>query len=177
MTTAPGAPESARGTIVVKGTAVEATMDARTVETTLRDVRRRRAELREAMTALELALAAPATGREPDWAERLHVAAVEISGDLRDHVLLTEAPDGLHAALVAAAPRLAGPVHRLARDHIRLQRDVEDLLDLSAREDAAEHVAELRSLGTTLLADLSQHRQRGSDLVWEAYAVDIGGET
>ncbi|MFP5336305.1 MAG: hypothetical protein ACLGIV_13435 [Actinomycetes bacterium] len=146
------------------------------IETTLRDVRRRRSELREAMDALEQALAAPASGREQQWVQRLNVALVELSNDLRDHVVLTESPDGLHASLVASAPRLAGPVSRLARDHSRLQRDVQDLLDLSGREDAENVVVELRSLGTSVLAELARHRQRGSDLVWEAYAVDIGGQ-
>jgi hypothetical protein len=35
----------------------------------------------------------------------------------------------------------------------------------------------VRDLGMALLASLVRHRQRGSDLVYEAYAVDIGGET
>ena len=36
-------------------------------------LRRRRAELRESMSALELVLAAPAPEGHPRWAERIHV--------------------------------------------------------------------------------------------------------
>jgi hypothetical protein len=38
-------------------------------------------------------------------------------------------------------------------------------------------VDHVRELGTTLLGALVRHRQRGADLVFEAYQVDIGGET
>jgi hypothetical protein len=38
-------------------------------------------------------------------------------------------------------------------------------------------VDSVRDLGTALLGRLVRHRQRGSDLVFEAYEVDIGGET
>lgn len=36
---------------------------------------------------------------------------------------------------------------------------------------------QIRRLGTTLLGLLVSHRQRGSDLLYEAYGFDIGGET
>ncbi|HYU67411.1 MAG TPA: hypothetical protein VEK09_11695 [Jatrophihabitantaceae bacterium] len=40
-----------------------------------------------------------------------------------------------------------------------------------------EHVAQLRTRGIDLLTRLDKHRQRGADLVFEAYETDIGGET
>lgn len=58
-------------------------------------LRRRRAELRESMSALELALAAPAPEGHPRWAERVHVALVEPSADFREHIDITEGPNGL----------------------------------------------------------------------------------
>ena len=36
---------------------------------------------------------------------------------------------------------------------------------------------QVRALGTSLLGLLAGHRQRGSDLVYEAYEFDVGGET
>ena len=41
--------------------------------------------------------------------------------------------------------------------------------------DDPEWVERLRSVLTSLLVALARHRQRGADLVYEAYAVDIGG--
>jgi hypothetical protein len=35
----------------------------------------------------------------------------------------------------------------------------------------------LRGWTSDLLHELSRHRQRGADLVYEAYETDIGGET
>jgi hypothetical protein len=61
----------------------------------LEELRRRRAELRESMSALEEALAAPASGELGRWAERVHAASMELSGDFREHIDITEGPDGL----------------------------------------------------------------------------------
>jgi hypothetical protein len=38
-------------------------------------------------------------------------------------------------------------------------------------------VSVVREAATTALGRLVRHRQRGSDLVYEAYQVEIGGET
>jgi hypothetical protein len=43
--------------------------------------------------------------------------------------------------------------------------------------EANPDVDTVRDLGTALLARLVRHRQRGSDLIYEAYTADIGGET
>ncbi len=41
----------------------------------------------------------------------------------------------------------------------------------------AADVKGIREAGTSLLARLSRRRQRGADLVFDAYQIDIGGET
>jgi hypothetical protein len=48
----------------------------------LEELRRRRADLLESISAVEQALAAPAPGREARWAERVYVALVAL-GRLR----------------------------------------------------------------------------------------------
>ena len=73
----------------------------------LRSVRAR-AELRESLGALEQALAAPARDRADAWAGRVHVALVELSGDFRDHIEITEGPDGLYAE--SSRPRRGYPM-------------------------------------------------------------------
>lgn len=40
-----------------------------------------------------------------------------------------------------------------------------------------DDVDRIRDLGTALLGRLVRHRQRGFDLVFDAYDFDIGGET
>jgi hypothetical protein len=81
----------------------------------------------------------------------------------------------LYVDILATAPRLSDAVARLIREHARITDLVDDLL---ARLTPESHdVDEVRDLGTTLLALLVSHRQRGSDLVYEAYEFDVGGET
>jgi hypothetical protein len=46
--------------------------------------------------------------------------------------------------------------------------------EMTVAVDSAEPQA-LRDGLTDLLAELVRHRQRGADLVYEAYSVDIGG--
>lgn len=60
----------------------------------LEELRRHRAELRESMSALEGALAAPATADRARWAQRVQVALVELAGDFREHIDITEGPNG-----------------------------------------------------------------------------------
>ena len=146
-------------------------------EDLLEELRRHRAELRESMSALEDALAAPAVGDRDRWAQRVHVAAVELDGDFRQHVDITEAPEGLHREILTASPRLSGAVATLTREHVLISGQVDSLLARVATSDVSTDVDRVRDLGTALLGRLVRHRQRGSDLVYEAYEFDIGGET
>ena len=141
------------------------------------ELRRRRAELLESMRAVEQALSAPAPGREQRWAERVHVALVELAADFGEHVTLTEGPAGLYREVLKSAPRLAGAVARLTREHAVITAEVDSLLTAASEHGTQEYVDRVRELGTALLARLLRHRQHGSDLIYEAYQAEIGGET
>ena len=142
----------------------------------LESLRRHRAELRESMSALEQALAAPAMDRKGAWAERVHVALVELSADFREHIAITEGPDGLYPGVLASAPHMSSAVTGLTREHVRIKAMSDQLLTLFSEPATTEDVDGARDLGITLLAKLSRHRQRGADLVYDAYQTDIGGE-
>lgn len=140
-------------------------------------VRLHRSELRESMAALEQALASAAAGRVQAWAERVHVALVELSADLAAHVQLMEGSKGLHREVVTAAPRLAGAVQRLAGEHVDLTRLVDQLIrQVGGELPSGDGVMRARDDGVSLLGRLARHRQAGADLVFEAYQVDLGGE-
>ena len=143
----------------------------------LEELRRHRAELRESMSALEDALAAPATADLSRWTQRVEAALVEVAGDFRAHVEITEGPNGLYVELLATSPRLAGPVDDLTRDHVLIGGQIDDLLSRVADPDVTAAVDGVRRSATALLGRIVRHRQRGSDLVFEAYEFDIGGET
>ena len=143
----------------------------------LEELRRHRAELRESMGALEDALAAPATSDGSRWTQRVEAALAEVAGDFRAHVDITEGPKGLHVELLEASPRLAGAVADLTRDHLLIGGRIDDLLTRVAGPETTAPADEVRTAATVLLGRLVRHRQRGADLVFEAYEFDIGGET
>lgn len=156
---------------------MEPTTSSQKNHTFLEELRRRRGELRESLDALELALSAPAAVDLAGWVRRVHEALQGLAQDLAQHVELTEGADGLYQELLAASPRLSEAVARLTAEHTAIRQQLEDLL---ARADSAgdiEHVTVVRDLGTDLLGALIRHRQRGADLVYEAYEFDIGGDT
>jgi hypothetical protein len=94
----------------------------------LEELRRRRAELLESMNAVEQALAAPVPGREARWAERVHVAFVELSADFGEHIDIAEGPNGLYRELLRTAPRLSGAVARLTGEHAVIGDLINELL-------------------------------------------------
>ena len=137
-------------------------------------LRRRRAELRESIGVLEEALAAPATGRAIAWGERVHAALRHIADDFTEHVVVTEGPDGLHADIQNAAPRLARAVTRLAGEHLDLTAEIAGLVAATQAGVVEVEVVAIRDRGVALLAALTRHRQRGADLVFEAFETDLG---
>ncbi|HET6212179.1 MAG TPA: hypothetical protein VFE14_04820 [Micromonosporaceae bacterium] len=133
--------------------------------------RRHRAELLQTIQAFEAALAVPA--RDPRWRERVIDRLRGLSEAFGEHVVLTEGPDGLYAELLDHAPRLTRGVRVLIREHAALR----DHLEVLAARAQASDTERLRRRANEVLRLLARHRQRGADLVYEAYATDIGGET
>ena len=142
----------------------------------IEEMRLRRAEMRESMSALEEALAAPAPGRPDAWAERVHVALVELVSDFREHIAVAEGPHGVYRGVLTSTPRLSDEVAQLTRDHTEINDLIDHLLASISPPPAKHDVNEIRDLGTTLLVRLVRSRQRTADLVYEAYQSDIGGE-
>jgi len=92
------------------------------------------------------------------------------------HVEVTESPGGLYEEILEIAPRLANKIARFRREHVSITRAIESALDnLSAGGDTLG--PDLRGRLDRLHDLLARHRRRGADLVYEAYHVDIGGES
>ena len=138
-------------------------------------VRRRRAELRETLDALERALAAPGSDRAVVWGERLHAAVDRLTTEFALHVEVTEGPEGLHQTILDGDLRLANQVGLLVDEHKTIAADIAELAATSEAPVAPSDVAAVREQGTALLGRIVRHRQRGADLIYEAYATDIGG--
>ena len=133
--------------------------------------RRQRAQLLATIELVDRALAAPSG--EPGWRGGVMSRLAALREAFAEHVAVTEGIDGLYAELLGHAPRLAHGVDVLVRDHTRLRH----ALDAVWVRAPGARPQELRAWAGDLLRDLYRHRQRGADLVYEAYQTDIGGET
>lgn len=141
----------------------------------LKQVRAHRAELRDAVRRVDDALEAP-LARGAAWRTRVAVALSELSRDFEDHIHLTERPGGLYDSATATNPRLAARAEQLVGEHVGLRAGIRACVVSYAEAPDDADLADLRESATTLVGELVRHRQRGGDLVYEAYAVDIGGE-
>ena len=145
-------------------------MDLETVAPAIDAVRSRRADLHGILVDLEKAIAAAAPGREEGWAELVQATLGRLREALAEHITGTEGPNGLFEKVRRRSPRLDVNCTRLAAEHGAIT------VQLGAAEAALEEGTEpARSAVLELLAQLARHRQAGADLVYEAYAVDIGG--
>lgn len=139
----------------------------------LQRMRAHRAELRDAVAAVDDALASPIA--RPAWRDRVRTALVELCHDFRTHIELTEGEGGLYADVRASSPRLSGRVRRLSDEHVRYAAHLESLLARIDGEGELPDPVALREEATALMGQLIRHRQAGADLVFEAYEVDLGG--
>jgi chromosome segregation ATPase len=131
----------------------------------------KRIELKHALSGAETAAAAPLSS--PDWSETLLAALRELQEALYQHVEEVEAEDGLLTELTQTAPRLVNQISRIKDEHPVLCRQVAEAI--GRLEGQAAATGTIRDEVTDLLMAVVRHRQRGADLVYEGYHVDIGG--
>ena len=146
---------------------------ATTPRRALEKAKGQRLSLRRAIDDFEdVLVAAPAS----EAAERLRSSLEHLKVVFAVHVEVTEAPGGLYEEILEIAPRLANRILRLKRDHQAITGAIRSALD-ELPADEAPPDRELHAKLEQLYTALSRHRTRGLDLVYEAYHVDIGGES
>lgn len=144
--------------------------------THLEAARVRRETLHQALVGLEDALATP-IGNAAQWRLRVTMAVEHAANRIEDHIRQTEAPSGFLQRVVEQEPRLAARVGRLNADHVDLRKHVDELqqaLATLADDDVGSRGIEIRNQAVDLMGHLVRHRQRGADLIYEAYQVDLG---
>jgi hypothetical protein len=112
---------------------------------------------------------------EPDrWQARVRVALAELDEAFENHVVETEHPDGLYNEMERLASHLSGKAHRLRDEHPLIRASI--AAERARMEVAlpAEAIDQVRDDLERLMSRIVRHRQHGADLVWEAYAIDIG---
>jgi hypothetical protein len=131
---------------------------------------RHHAELIEMMRRLERVVALPQG--HPNMRRAVIDAVSSVRSAFAEHRKVTEGSAGLYAGLLDSAPRLSRAVDELIDDHASISAAAAQL-----QEHAHAEPDWLRERAGELLRDLARHRQRGADLVYEAYGTDLGGET
>ena len=136
-------------------------------------IRARRTELRTAEEQLASAAATPSADRLDLWWAKVSHATSVLAARFHEHVDDTERAGGLFDEIATAAPRLSSDVDRLRNDH----RDIAAALralSQGAAPTGPEAIVARREQILEVLSQLARHRFSGSDLLYEAYQVDIG---
>jgi len=144
----------------------------------LQQAGQRRKTLHDSLVHLEEALSSPASGRAADWTAVVVKEMHEVGAAFEQHIVVTEQTDGLYDEILERAPRLAGNVRRLREEHPEITEGITQMIaKLDEVEIGAEDwpVEKARDDLQRFIGSVIRHRQRGADLVWEAYNVDIGG--
>jgi hypothetical protein len=140
------------------------------------EARKRRIELHGALVQLEKEISSPARGRPAAWAADVTRALTSLQAAFDEHIEATERPGGLYEEILETSPRLAGQVRRLQDEHPTIRTSIGSELDrFAAPIGDADAVDHLRDDVQRTMGQVIRHRQRGADLVWEAYNLDIGG--
>lgn len=145
-------------------------MESETVSPAVAAAQTRRAGLHSILVDLETAIAAAAPGREEAWAADVGAALDRLATAFAQHVDETEGANGLFEHVRRRAPRLDYQTRTLTADHDTIAAEL-----TAATASLTGSVADAREAILSLLAHLARHRQLGADLVYEAYAVDLGG--
>jgi hypothetical protein len=143
----------------------------------LDEARKRRADLHAALIHVEGAISGPAAGREHEWTTEVVKRLTALRDALDEHIEATERPEGLYDEITHRAPRLSNAIKRLQAEHPDMRSAITDMIERleSTPVGTSWSLEEARDDLQRVLGRVVKHRQLGSDLVWEAYNLDIGG--
>ena len=150
--------------------------------TKVASIRSRREALFRAVIGLEDALAGP-IGDHERWRLRVAMAVDHAVARIYEHVAQTDGPGNILDEIVTVAPRLDRRVKQMRLDHESLEKAAHRLAlavaELSSEHDQTEEQVEdaaiaVRNEAVEVMGQITRHRQRGADLIYEAYHVDLG---
>jgi hypothetical protein len=136
-------------------------------------VRVRRDHLYEALLELERTLAVPAGDHPREWADDVSVVVAGLREVLDTHVAGTEEAGGFFDDVREHAPQLLHAVEQIRSEHGPLLEAAAGLAERMATVSSEADVDDVRDEAVELIRRLLRHRQRGSELVYDAYSVDI----
>ena len=117
---------------------------------------------------------AVAAASDVSWRDQLRHLLDPLREAFAAHRTETEGDEGIYAEMVDHAPRLARTVDGLVAEHHAIDSAMATLAHWADEVSADAEI--LRRRAIDVLNELTLHGQHDSDLVYEAYATDIGGE-
>ncbi|MFV0524411.1 MAG: hypothetical protein ACK5RL_07940 [Acidimicrobiales bacterium] len=147
-----------------------------TDSTSFDTARTRREQLGDAMQALAALVDQPV--QNPARWQAEVISALDTTRDgIHEHVERAESADGLYTMIRTDAPQLDRQLEQLADEHVAMLDTTAELrqrLDQLQPEAVESEAPAVRSEARSLLETLRRHRERGADLVYKTYHVDIG---
>lgn len=125
---------------------------------------------------LENALSAASWHRERDWHRRVQDSLLVLQTALKDTRNSADEEGSLLSDVVSEAPRLDTRVRRIRDEYEELERHVESLrFQLAELEnDEEQNVDDIRQRLNWLITALQHVQSKETELLYEAFQVDIG---
>jgi len=152
--------------------------DGDRVTPALDEARQRRKTLHDSLVHLEVAISSPAAGRIQTWTAQVLKEMIGVRDAFEQHVFVTEKPEGLYEEILGRAPRLEHAITRLKDEHPDITGAIGEMVARLEQQEIGGvewPLDDARDDLQRFIGRVIKHRQRGADLVWEAYNVDIGG--
>lgn len=136
--------------------------------------RRDRASSLDALHEVERLAAAPAPGRPEAWRDDLLGALEELGASIHEQRSASGAAGSLLSDLMSEAPRLASSVEELLEREQQVAERIDRLIRRLADLVRSVAVGEVREELAVITREIRELRAWETDLVYEAYAVDLG---
>jgi hypothetical protein len=130
----------------------------------------------DAIHLLEVHAGSAAPGRQEEWLVGIHGALETLRGALSEQAENSLGPDSLLSAIRIERPYLCPKIDQLRRRYQAVCGQIEELnAELrSVAELEAIDIADIRQTLDLIASELRYQRARESDLVYEAYSLDLG---
>lgn len=133
-----------------------------------------RARSLESLHVVERQAGAAGPSRPDEWRDDLLFALDDLASSLHDQFSRSASDDGLLARVAEDAPHLTPAIEELQGRHSGLLEEVDDLRQSLADLTRPPDVAAVRNRIGEMTAELRELRAWETDLVYDAYAFDLG---
>ncbi len=133
-----------------------------------------RAHSLDALHVVESMAASPGPTRPEAWRDDLLAALLELGASLHEQFQDSRDPEGLLSEIVHEFPNLASSVAELMGRQTKLIETIDELSQRLADLSRPVDVESLRGQLAEITAELRELRAWETDIVYEAYAVDLG---